>query len=202
MSATRPTPWAIRSRRPPSRLLRRPHRRPARPSTRCRSRSPTFRRRSTNRQSTTRQGPSASMVEDRWASAADGQGAETGIASATPGAVDAIIGLNNYKQQANQAYAANPDFGLGMPQQAAAPAVAPGGGASGLTYPQVLAMLANPGKVTTPRANVPATASFEAGSFGGRRTSRAQDRAGEGLCRIHEGHADAAGISSPAMRLN
>ena len=87
---------------------------------------------------------------------ADGRGAETGIAN-SPGAVDAIIGLNNYKQQANQAYAANPDFGLGMPQQASAPAVAPGGGASGLTYPQVLAMLANPGKVTTPGANVPAS---------------------------------------------
>src|SRR5215475_10314474 len=35
-------------------------------------------------------------------------------------------------------------------------------------------------------------ASHEAGALGGRRTSRTQDSAGEGLCGIHQRHADAA----------
>ena len=48
------------------------------------------------------------------------------------------------------------------------------------------------GRVVCHPAAADDAASFEAGTFGGRRTSRAQDRAGEGLCRIHEGHADAA----------
>ena len=33
-------------------------------------------------------------------------------------------------------------------------------------------------------------ASFEAGAFGARRTSRAQDHVGESVCCLHEGHAD------------
>ena len=44
-------------------------------------------------------------------------------------------------------------------------------------------------------------ASFEAGAFGARRASRAQDHTGADLCCLHEGHADAA-FFSPAMRLN
>jgi hypothetical protein len=35
-------------------------------------------------------------------------------------------------------------------------------------------------------------ASFEAGAFGARRTSRAQDYVGESVCCLHEGHADTA----------
>ena len=60
---------------------------------------------------------------------------------------------NTPLEQQMQGYA----MGLGQPQQAAPQqasrpaAAAPGG----LTYPQVLALLANPGKVTTPGANVP-----------------------------------------------
>jgi len=87
----------------------------------------------------------------------------TGIAN-YPGAVDAIIGLSNYKQQANQDYAAGKP--IGMPQQASAPAAAPAAPANGLTYPQVLALLANPGKVNTPGANVPASATSAQPSSG------------------------------------
>jgi hypothetical protein len=65
-------------------------------------------------------------------------------------------------QQAMQGYA----MGLGRPQQAApqqaAPPPAPAA-PGGLTYPQVLALLANPGKVTTPGANVPVGPSSQPG---------------------------------------
>jgi hypothetical protein len=91
-----------------------------------------------------------------------GRGAETGIAN-YPGATDALIGLAKYQNQANQDYAAGKP--IGMPQQAA-PQAAPAAPATGLTYSQVLAMLANPGKVTTPGATVPASATSAQPSSG------------------------------------
>jgi hypothetical protein len=87
----------------------------------------------------------------------------TGIAN-SPGAVDAIIGLAKYKEQANQDYAAGK--AIGMPQQASAPASVGGGPSNNLTYPQVLSLLANPGKVTTPGATVPASATSAQPSSG------------------------------------
>jgi hypothetical protein len=68
---------------------------------------------------------------------------------------------NTPLEQQMQGYA----MGLGQPQQAAPqqasrPAAAASGG---LTYPQVLALLANPGKVTTPGANVPVGPSSQPG---------------------------------------
>jgi hypothetical protein len=87
----------------------------------------------------------------------------TGIGN-SPGAVDAIIGLAKYKEQANQDYAAGK--AIGMPQQASAPASVGGGASNNLTYPQVLSLLANPGKVTTPGANVPASATSAQPSSG------------------------------------
>ena len=59
-----------------------------------------------------------------------------------------------------QGLQANPFSGAQQPQQAAAPTPA---AASGPTYPQILSMLANPGKVNTPGATVPATASAQPG---------------------------------------
>jgi hypothetical protein len=76
----------------------------------------------------------------------------TGIAN-YPGAVDAIQGLANYKSQANQDYAAG--LPIGMPQQQQSGQGAPP------TPPDMrqayLDALANPGKVTTPGANVAAS---------------------------------------------
>jgi hypothetical protein len=92
-----------------------------------------------------------------------GRGAETGIAN-YPGATDALIGLAKYQNQANQDYAAGKP--IGMPQAAAPPPSAPAASANGLTYPQVLAMLANPGKVNTPGATVPASATSAQPSSG------------------------------------
>ena len=79
------------------------------------------------------------------------------------------------QQQADYAYnlglpgtANNPATGHAFmgPQANAATAAAPAAsaGASGPTYPQILSMLANPGKVTTPGATVPETASVQPGS--------------------------------------
>ena len=51
-----------------------------------------------------------------------------------------------------------------QPQQATPAAPAAQSAASGPTYPQILSMLANPGKVTTPGATVPQTASVQPGS--------------------------------------
>ena len=84
-----------------------------------------------------------------------GRGAETGIAN-YPGAVDAIIGNATYREQLNKDLAAG--VPRGMPQQASAPASVGGGPSNNLTYPQVLSLLASPGKVTTPGATVPASA--------------------------------------------
>ena len=87
----------------------------------------------------------------------------TGIAN-YPGAVDAIQGLSNYRTQANQDYAANPNFGLGMPQAQPSQQAAPAAASNSLTYPQVLALLANPGRVQTPGATVPAGPSAQPGA--------------------------------------
>ena len=54
--------------------------------------------------------------------------------------------------------------GQGGGQTAASSAPAASAGASGPTYPQILSMLANPGKVNTPGATVPETASVQPGS--------------------------------------
>jgi hypothetical protein len=64
--------------------------------------------------------------------------------------------VNRPLQQQMQGYA----MGMGQPQQATPQQAPPSAPAApgGLTYPQVLAMLANPGKVTTPGATVPASA--------------------------------------------
>jgi hypothetical protein len=85
----------------------------------------------------------------------------TGIAN-YPGAVDAIIGNAKYREQANQDYAAGKD--IGMPQAQPSQQAAPAAASNSLTYPQVLALLANPGKVTTPGATVPAGPSAQPGA--------------------------------------
>jgi hypothetical protein len=51
----------------------------------------------------------------------------------------------------------------GQATQPAAPAASSGGGGPNLDYNSVLSLLANPGKVTTPGATVPATASAQPG---------------------------------------
>ena len=53
-----------------------------------------------------------------------------------------------------------------MGPQQAAPAAPPAAPSNNLTYPQVLSLLANPGKVTTPGANVPASATSAQPSSG------------------------------------
>ena len=92
-----------------------------------------------------------------------GRGAETGIAN-SPGAVDAIIGNAAYREQLNKDLAAG--MPRGMPQQAAAPAPVGGATSNNLTYPQVLSLLASPGRVTTPGATVPASATSAQPSSG------------------------------------
>lgn len=86
-----------------------------------------------------------------------GRGAETGIAN-YPGAVDAIIADSNYRTQANQQYAANPDFGLGMPNSSSGTGSGTGSGASSAapaqgslgSNPNYLLALSQPDKVVTP----------------------------------------------------
>jgi hypothetical protein len=68
--------------------------------------------------------------------------------------LDPLLGRSSLPQAAQQQAQAS----------AAAPAAASASAPSGPTYPQILSMLANPGKVTTPGATVPQTASVQPGS--------------------------------------